>query len=333
MKKNKLRAVFFFFFVLKKARYFLLFFIVAPVLLPALCIIRVTVYGLKGPTGVGMIRLFENPPRVPGYEISMEALAQADLMAAKFISGEAKIGILPSNVAAKIASSGINIQILAVTGAGMFSLLSTDRTVRSFSDLKGKTVQMTGQGAPPDYVFRKILLSRGINPDRDISLRYALSYPEIAQALIVGRITLAVLPEPFATMARQGNPRLAVVGDIQQEWIRLTGGSNYPITVLAVDGTFAANNPAMIKKILDDLKSSIEWIQANPAAAAELVEKHDLGLKASVVREAIPRSSYIFTPAQEARPTLEALFRVFLELDPVSIGGALPGDNFYYRPK
>jgi NitT/TauT family transport system substrate-binding protein len=55
---------------------------------------------------VGIISLFEHPPQIPGFDVKIEALAQQDLMAARFISGEAKVGILPPNMAAKIASSG-----------------------------------------------------------------------------------------------------------------------------------------------------------------------------------------------------------------------------------
>ena len=317
----------------------------AALMLPAQTSGKVTVYGLKGPSGVGMIRLFEELPRAAGFEISVEALAQADLMAAKFIAGEAQIGILPPNVAAKIASSGKKIQIAAITGTGMLSLLSADPSVRRIEDLKGKTVEVAGQGATPEYVFRKILLSKGINPDRDLRLDYALAYPEIAQALIAGRVSLALLPEPFATMARNGNGSLRLVGDIQDEWIRLhggadsgdlannAGGANYPMTALVVDGAFAAANGGLVKTVLESLEASVKWVVANPAAAGALVEKHELGLRAPVVAAAIPRSNYVFIPAAEARPGIEALFRAFLEFAPASIGGALPKDDFYYIPR
>jgi NitT/TauT family transport system substrate-binding protein len=309
--------------------------------LPAQAGTALTIYGLKGPSGVGMIRLFESPPRVPGFEITVEALAQADLMAAKLISGEAKIGILPPNVAAKIASSGKKIQIAAITGAGMLSLLSADPSVRRIEDLKGKTVEVAGQGATPDYVFRKILLSKGINPDRDLKLGYALAYPEAAQALAANRVSLALLPEPFATIARNGNTRLAVVGDIQKEWAalhpgtgsRAGGAAAYPMTALVVDGAFASANGALIKTVLDSVKASIEWVISNPAAAGQLVEKHDLGLRAPVITAAIPKSNYVFISAAEARPGIEALFKAFLEFAPASIGGALPKDDFYYGVK
>ena len=262
---------------------------------------RLTIYGLNGPSGVGMIRLFENPPRIPGFEVRVEALAQPDLMAAKFIAGEAKVGILPPNVAAKIASSGKPLQVAAVVVAGMLSLLTADPQIRRVEDLKGKAVEVAGQGATPDYVFRRILLSKGLNPDRDLRLGYALAYPEIAQSLIAGRISTALLPEPFATMARSGKPDLRSVVDIQGEWVNAGGRGNYPTTILVVDASFAASQPAAIRGILDAVRDSIRWVVANPAEAGVLVEKHNLGLRAAVVEAAIPRSNYVFIPAAAAR--------------------------------
>jgi NitT/TauT family transport system substrate-binding protein len=276
-----------------------------------------------------MIRLFEHPPVVAGGPAKMEALAQADLVAARFISGEAKVGILPPNVAAKIASTGKRVQVAAVTGLGMLSLLTSDSSIRSFDDLRGKSIEVAGQGATPDYVFRRILLSRGFNPDRDMRLNYSMAYPEIAQSLIAGRVATALLPEPFATMARSGRPDLRLVSDVQLEWQQAGGIGNYPMTVLVVDADYARSDPAGIRSILAALKASSEWVIANPAEAGALVEKHDLGLRAPVVAAATPRSNYVFINAVDARPALEALYGTFLQFSPNSIGGKLPEDSFY----
>jgi NitT/TauT family transport system substrate-binding protein len=259
----------------------------------------------------------------------VEALAQVELMAARFINGSAQVGILPANMAARIAASGRRIQVAAVTGAGMLSLLSTDPSIRRIEDLRGKTVHVAGQGATPDLAFRRILLSNGINPDRDLRLNFSLAYPAIAQSLSVGRISVALLPEPFATMARAGNPNIRQIGDMQQEWINAGGQGNYPMTVLVVDADFAAAQPDLLRLILDSVRDSIEWVRANPVEAGRLAERHDLGIRAAVASAAIPSSNYVFIPALEARPALEALYRVFLEFSPDSIGGRLPADDFY----
>jgi len=297
---------------------------------------ELTIYSLKGPSGVGMIRLFEEPPIIPGFNVKVEALAQADLLAARFISGEAKIGILPPNMAAKIAASGEDIRSAAVIGAGMLSLLSSDPGVRSILDLNGKTVELVGQGATPDFVFQKILRSNGLTPNNDVALGYSLAYPEVVQALVAGRVSTALLPEPFTSMALAGRPDLRFVADIQEEWVKADGrlgrnSGNYPMTLLVVDGLLASTNRLAVDEIIRAVKNSIEWVKAHPAEAGILVEKHELGLKADIVATAVPKSNYVFIPAQEARPSLESLFKVFLEYAPASIGGALPEDRFYLK--
>ena len=269
-----------------------------------------TIYGLMGSSGVGIIRLFEDPPEIEGFNVRVEALANQELMAARFISGEARVGILPPNMAAKLASQGIDIRVLAVIGTGMLSLLTNDPAIQSITDLRGRTVEVAGQGATPDFVFRTILRNHGMEAEGDLNLAYALAPPEIAQSLIAGRIPTGLLPEPFATMARMGNSDLRSISNIQDEWIRAGGGSSFPMTLLVADGAFASANPAGVDIILEAVRNSIEWVISHPDEAGLMVEKHELGLRAPIVRAAIPNSSYVFIPAREARPSLEALFRV-----------------------
>ena len=290
---------------------------------------QLTIYGLKGSSGVGMVRLFEEPPRIPGFNIKVEALAQIDLMAARFISGEARVGILPPNIAAKIASSGKDLRAAAIIGNGMLSLLGSDSGVRNLADLRGKTVEVAAQGATPDFVFRKLLESNGLTPERDVILGYSMAPPEIAQSLIAGKVSFALLPEPFAAMALAGKPDLVSVTDIQQEWSRVGGKENFPMTLLVIDGAFADENPGAVKEILNAIKTSVEWVRAYPAEAGSLVEKHELGISAPVVAAAVPKSNYVFIPAAEGRASIEALLNLFLSYAPASIGGFLPGDRFY----
>jgi NitT/TauT family transport system substrate-binding protein len=234
-------------------------------------------------------------------------------------------------MAAKIASSGKDIRAAAIIGNGMLSLLSSDTGVKSLADLRGKTVEVAGQGATPEFVFRRILEYNGLMPDRDVALGYSLAPAEIAQSLIAGRVSIALLPEPFASMAVAGNGRLVSVADIQSEWSKSGGRENFPMTLLVVDGIFADENPDAVKAILDAVKSSIEWVKAHPAEAGALVEKHELGLRAPVAAAAVPKSNYVYIPAAEGRAAIESLFGLFLQYAPASIGGALPGDGFYFR--
>jgi NitT/TauT family transport system substrate-binding protein len=284
---------------------------------------------LKGPTGIGLVRLFQEAPvSAEGNGFSLVAVPSADLMAAKVISGEYDAAVLPVNMAAKLYSAGIPIRLAAIVGNGMVSFLSSDPGVSSILDLRGAEVHVAGQGATPDFLFRRLLKSAGIDPGKEIRLSYALPYAEAATALAAGAIKNAILPEPFVTMALMANPSLRKPIDIDALWKAETGQSSYPMSALVI-GARLASSPLSAATLLDACKESIEWVRANPRAAGELVERLDLGLKATVAERAIPRTNYVFMEAPGARPGVEALLRVFLETAPASIGGRLPDDGFY----
>lgn len=290
----------------------------------------IAVAGLKGPSGIGMARLFETPPILPdGSVVEIVAVPSADLMTAKLISGEYDAGVLPINVAAKLYVAGVPLRLAAIVGDGMVSFLSSDPTIRSLVDLKGRKVNVAGQGATPDFLFRRLLKGAGIDPEKDLRLDYSLPYPEAAVAVAAGKIASVILPEPFASMARLANPALRSPFDLGVLWTEQTGQASYPMTGFVVSSRLAAQRPSAVRAILDAYEASIDWVVANPTKAGALAEKLELGLKAGVASTAIPLSAYVFAPAPAARPKVEALLGVFLELAPLSVGGRLPDDGFY----
>lgn len=284
---------------------------------------------IKGPSGIGMIYLFDAPPALPGgRQLEPVALGSADLMVAKLVSGEYDAAVLPINVAAKLRKAGQPIELAAVVGEGMVAFVSSDASIASLADLKGKEVYVAGQGATPDYLLQRLLKGTGLDPAKDLRLSYSMPYPEMAAAVASGKISSAVLPEPFATVALKANPKLKEPLDLGALWTKATGQASYPMTALVVTSRLASDGSA-VRALLAAVQSSIEKVKADPAAAAALVEKHDFGLKAPVAAAAIPRSAYVFRTAREARPSVEALLAVFLDLAPASVGGKLPDDGFY----
>jgi len=141
-----------------------------------------------------------------------------------------------------------------------------------------------------------------MDPDKDIRLDYSLPYPETAAAIAAGKIAYAILPEPFATMARLANPDLRSPLDLGALWTKQTGQASYPMTAFVVSSKLVSERPQAVKAILRSYAASIDWVLANPAEAGALVEKHELGLKAGIAAKAIPLSAFVFArPGREAR--------------------------------
>lgn len=287
---------------------------------------------LKGPTGVGMIHLFEGGSDMPpGVAFAVEALASADAMAAKLISGDLDAAVLPLNLAAKLYNAGVGYSLLAVVGNGMVRVVATDPGVRSLADFKGRDVHVAGQGATPEFLLRALSRKAGLDPSADFKMVFSMAQSEIAANFVAGRISLAVLPEPFATMALSGRRDGFVPFSLSALWTESTGMKDYPMSVFVASAKAIRDRPLALSAIMREYARSIASVIADPGRAGTLVEKHDLGLKASVVAASVPSSAFVFVEASEARPEIEAMLRVFLESAPASIGGKLPDSGFYAR--
>lgn len=285
---------------------------------------------LKGPTGIGLERLFQAPPVLAsGRKVKVILVPSVDLMLAKLTTGEVDIAALPTNTAAKIYNGGMPYLLAAVIGDGMMSFISSDPEISSPADLRGKKIHGSGQGSVPEYVLRAILKKAELDPDKDLQLSWSLPYPEAAASLIAGKIENAYLPEPFATMALEGKPSLRSPFDVQTLWAEAGGTASYPLSVLVVGRGLAESEPSSVAHILDRAKASIEWVRANVADAAALAERLGFGIRAGVAQKSIPRSNYVFRTARASRAGIETLFAQLLAGNPASLGGRLPDDAFY----
>ena len=286
----------------------------------------------KGPSGFGIVRMFENPP-VLGENVTIEfqVLPTPKEMVARVAGGELDFAVFPSNMAAKLYTQGPGYLLGAVTGMGVLSVVSRDESIRDWSDLRGKTINSVGKGASPDYLLTYFLEKNGLDPDEDVNVDFSItSGPQLAQLLIGGKRDTAVLPEPFVTMVTKKAPDVKVVLDFQETWKTLrSSDTSYPITVVVVNPKLADARPELVRAFLEVYEESIEWVNANPAEASVLIEKFDI-MPAAIARPAIPHCNLQFIYAEDARRIMEEYLEVLLNFNPASIGGELPDGDFYF---
>ena len=297
--------------------------------------VKIRVGLLNGPTCIPAAYMIEN-----NKNATYEKFADPQALLPKMIKKEIDVGFMPVNVAAKVYNSGNKSLLLcAVTGLGNLSLITTDSSIKRFSDLKNKTVYFAGQGATPEYMLRYILeenkLTYGSEAKNNaVVLDYSIPTAQIAAQMISGKIQYAVVPEPFATIAQMKSTDVKAALNLQKEYLELSGEKEiYPLSVMVVRADFAKENKELFEAFLSEYEKSAAWTVANPAEAGALTEKASLGLAAPIVTKAIPLSNYVYIPADKAKKQIEAMLSIFLKCDKTSIGGKLPDKNFYYGSK
>jgi NitT/TauT family transport system substrate-binding protein len=286
---------------------------------------------LKGPSGIGMIRLVEDAPVLAGYaETRFQVVPNPNLMISRILAGEVDAAVLPTNMAAILYARGAPYQFAAVTGYGVLYLLSSGPEIRSVADLEGRRLSVIGRGATPDFVVRYLLSRHGLEPGDDVELDFTYGHLELAQLLIAGRVDLAVMPEPFVTQVTTANPDVRVELDLQRLWSSVQGmDASYPMTCLVIKREIAENHPSVLRALLVEYERSINWARANPGEAGALAAKHALGMPAGVAEAALPRLNLTFISAGEARELVDDYLSILHAFSPKAVGGSLPDEAFY----
>jgi NitT/TauT family transport system substrate-binding protein len=292
--------------------------------------VQISVTALKGPTGMGMVKLMEDAGTNGKLDIDFSLSGAPDEAAAKFISKEADIAAVPINLASVIYNKTDGQAVmLAVNTQGVLYVLESGSEVNSVSDLSGKTIVASGMGSTPQYLLEYLLEQNGI-ADK-VTAEYKAEHSEVAALLVSGRAKLAMLPEPSVTAALAKNPELRVALDLTEEWNKISDTALVQGCIIARKD-FVEKNPAAVDEFLKSYRESAEFVNNDPAAASILIEKFGILPDAASAEKAIPRCSICCVTGKEMETSAKAMLEVLYGADPKSVGGAIPGENFYYVP-
>ena len=292
--------------------------------------VNVTIAGLKGPTSIGMIKLI-NEKSLNSDEYNVEYVQESapDALIGKIINGEIQISSLPINLASVLYNkTGGSIQLMAINTVGNLYIVGTD-DITSLKDLEGKTLGMSAKGSTPDYVMNYLLKQNGL--EGEVELNYALDHATLAQTIIAGDTTVALLPEPFATQVMMKNTNVKMLIDLNEEWKALSNGENEIYTgCIVVNKEFAENNKEFVAEFLKQYEESVNWVIETPADASVLVEKNEIMPSAAIVEKAIPTCGITYKFANDDKERINSFYKILFDSNPASVGGVLPDEDFYY---
>lgn len=299
------------------------------------CQAGVRVGSLKGPTSMGLVYLMDKAQKGETenhYEFTMTGAA--DELVGKIASGDLDIALIPANVASVLyTKTQKNVTVLDINTLGVLYVVASDDSIASVADLKGKTVYMTGKGTTPEYVMNYLLKENGLAAG-DVDLQFKSEATEVASLLKENPKAIGVLPQPFATAACVQNEALKPVVDLTEAWNALNqdSGSMLVTGVTIVRSDFLRENRSPIQMFLEDHRESAQYAVDHVDETAELVAAAGIVEKAPIAKKALPYCNIVCMTGQEMKDALSGYLNVLYEQDAKSVGGQLPGDDFYYMP-
>ena len=288
----------------------------------------INIASMKGPTSIGLAKLYnrsDNKETENNYNYHI--YGAADEITAGLIKGDIDIAALPCNVAATLyhKTEG-EILITGINTLGVLYVVEKGDTVNSVTDLQDQTVYSTGQGTTPEYTFNHILSKN----NTEAIVAYSSEATEIVSVLANSDSGIAVLPEPYVTIAKNTIPELRVCLDLTEEWEKVTTDSTMVTGVIVIRKSFAEENPNAVKAFLNDYKRSVEYVTDNTSGTAALLEDLDI-MKGNIAKIAIPNCNVVLITGDEMETKVTSYLNVLYEANPESVGGKAPESGMFYK--
>ena len=295
--------------------------------------VEVRVASLKGPTSIGLVSFMdkaasEGSGLANTYDFTISAAA--DEIVPKVISGDVDVALVPANVASVLYNKTEGgVLALDVNTLGVLNVVTGDASIQAFEDLAGRTVYLTGKGASPEYVMGYLLDAAGIADQ--VTLEFKSEPTEVVSALVADPSAAGILPEPFKTAALAKNSQLASPIDLTDVWdAHAKDGSRLLTGVTVVRAEFAEQYPQAVSEFVEQQNASVEAVKAAPDDWAQSVVDHGIVDAAPIAAKAIPGCNLACLTGAELASALSGYLDILSQFDASSIGGKLPGDDFYY---
>ncbi|HEY7167194.1 MAG TPA: ABC transporter substrate-binding protein [Candidatus Binatia bacterium] len=239
-----------------------------------------------------------------GLEIQPIFVRGGPVAIASMVSGEvdfAEIGGAQAVMRSK--ARGLDVAIIgSISNATNYQLVGS-KSVRTVEDLKGKIVGVTGAGAFSDFATRTFLRRRGIDPDKDVTLRAIGGSALRATALEKSIVAAAPFaPEDTVRLTRLGFPMIANFSD----------SLNIPQSIVATRTEVLEKFPETSKRFLKALILGIQFAKGNKAEAIKAGYEGGLKGESEIVNQAYD----LYAPALTADLSLNtAGFQFMLDED------------------
>ncbi len=280
---------------------------------------------LKGPTGMGAAWLMEQNEldlTLNSYEFTVSGAP--DELTGQLIQGGLDIAALPTNAISSLYNKTEGkIVCLGVNTLGVLYILENGESISSIKDLDGKTILASGKGSTAESVLVHLIAENGIGAE----IHFASEHTEAATLAITGEYDIVMLPEPFVTNVMSKSENFRVALNLSEEWDKLTG-EVLTMGGIAVRKEFLEQNPEAVAEFVKDYGMSIEFTNENPSEAGAFIEKYEI-TAAAVAEKAIPRCNIVWLYGEEYKTVLENFLSVLHAENPASVGGAMPGEDFY----
>lgn len=286
-----------------------------------------------GLPAISIVKMIKEKPEISkNLNINYSIVKGSDALVSKVLKGEGDICIVPSNVAAIAYNKEVGYKLAGTVGFGSLYVISSDDSVKTLSDLKGKDVYNVGQGLTPDLIFKIILQNNGINPEKDLTLSYVNAASELAPLFIEEKAKYAVVPEPMLTQIMTKKPDTKIVASLNDQWKEMSDSEmGYPQSSVIVKEDLVNNHFDDVQKILKEIDNSTKWANENREEAGSFAEEVGITGKKEIIAKSLERANLNYVSAVDSESAYIGYYDKIYSLEPKAIGGKKVNEDIFLQ--
>jgi NitT/TauT family transport system substrate-binding protein len=201
------------------------------------------------------------------------------------IAGRMQAAFMVAPMAIALRSQGVPIKVVYLGHRyGSAVVVRKEGTIRSPSDLKGKTIAVPSRFSDEWLIVLKVLKESGLSA-KDVHM-VEMAPPDVAEALAANAIDAFAMGEPFPSQAEMGGYG-RILFFARDHW------PDYMSCVLVVRSDVIEKKPAAVQVLVDGIARSGLWLDDKPRArphreyAAEFVGRWYFHQPPSLLRWAL----------------------------------------------
>jgi NitT/TauT family transport system substrate-binding protein len=149
-------------------------------------------------------------------------------------------------------------------------MVSRNAKIRRLEDLKGAIIGVSQYGSEADTFTRNALALAGLRPDRDVTILQLGGHPQVAAAMVAGKLDVGALAGLASLTTEKAGARLLA--------------SAAELKILSPSGTFAATRGfiqrkrSVVDRLMRSFVEAIHYLKTNRSGSIALLQKYFGGL-------------------------------------------------------
>jgi NitT/TauT family transport system substrate-binding protein len=190
------------------------------------------------------------------------------------IAGDVDVAFAGITAITRARVRGAEVAILgaAANVSSQKLMVGRNSKIRRVEDLKGAIIGVSQYGSEADTFTRNALALAGLKPDKDVTMLQLGGHPQVAAAMVAGKLDVGALAGLAALTAEKAGARLLA--------------SAAELKILSPSGTFAATRGfiqrrrSVVDRLMRSFVEVIHYLKTNRTGSIALLQKYFGGLGA-----------------------------------------------------